>query len=440
MPTLEQKLRILGEAARYDASCATSGSNRGPTTGAIGSTQSLGICHSWSADGRCVSLLKVLLSNACSYDCAYCVNRRSADVPRATLTPAELAEVTIEFYRRNYIEGLFLSSAIIGDPTYTTEQMIKVLQLLRHVHRFNAYIHVKALPGVDPLLLHQLGLLADRLSVNIELPSEVSLKRLAPDKGKNSVFQPMAAINKFKQTNDVERMMYRNAPAFAPAGQSTQLIVGASPESDLQILKLSQQLYKRYRLKRVYYSAYIPVGDRSLIPIATPPPLLREHRLYQADWLVRIYGFDADELLDENMPHLLTALDPKAAWALRHREYFPLEVNTADKQELMRVPGLGQTSAQRIVAARKSKRLQPEDVAKMGMVMKRAQYFLTADGHYLGSIPLDSLDLERRLRDGVIEPQLSLFEDALPLFAADIPAFLSEPRAEQTNHALRGLS
>lgn len=422
MTTREDKLRILGEAARYDASCATSGSSRGPQNGMIGSTSALGICHSWSADGRCVSLLKVLLSNACLYDCAYCMNRRSADIPRATFEPEELAEITIEFYRRNYIEGLFLSSAVIGSADYTTERMIKVLQVLRRQYRFNGYIHVKALPGVDPRLVQRLGLLADRVSVNIELPSEPSLKLLAPDKEKKAIFKPMATIRDLCEINKEEKTLYRHTPSFAPAGQSTQMIVGASPETDRKILLLSQELYKRYRLKRVYYSAYIPIGDKQLLPIDQPPPLLREHRLYQADWLVRLYGFDAEELLDEDVPHLEATLDPKAAWAVRHLDQFPLEVNRADLYQLLRVPGIGFTSARRIIMARRSKRLRPDDIKKLGVSLKRAQYFLTADGIYMGGVPLEDPGLRLRLRDGVVEPQLSLFEEensAQPLFAAD---------------------
>jgi len=420
---LEEKLRILGEAARYDASCASSGSVRGPQKGMIGSTSTsmVGLCHSWSADGRCVALLKVLMSNACSYDCAYCMNRRSADVPRASFTPEELAELTIEFYRRNYIEGLFLSSAVLGDPDYTSEKMIQALALLRNVHRFNGYIHVKALPGVDPVLIQQLGLLADRISVNIELPSESSLRMLAPQKEKKGILKPMAEIRDLEATNKEERKHFRSAPLFAPAGQSTQLIVGASPENDRHILLLSSNLYQRYRLRRVYYSAYIPVGDTKLLPLNQPAPLLREHRLYQADWLVRLYGFAAEELLDEDYPHLEVALDPKAAWALRNLHRFPLEVNTADINDLLRVPGIGSVSARRIVMARRSKRLKPEDLAKLGLVLKRAQYFLTADGVYMGKVDIAHPSLKERLYDGAAEPQLSLLEERPPTWIPQLP-------------------
>ena len=423
MSRLEEKLRILGEAARYDASCASSGSIRGPQKGLIGSTSTsvVGLCHSWSADGRCVSLLKVLMSNACTYDCAYCMNRRSADVPRASFTPDELAELTIEFFRRNYIEGLFLSSAVLVDPDYTTEQMIKALDLLRNIHLFNGYIHVKALPGVDPLLIRQLGLLADRISVNIELPSEASLRLLAPQKEKRGILKPMAEIRDQELANKEERKHFRSAPLFAPAGQSTQLIVGASPENDRHILLLSSKLYQNYRLRRVYYSAYIPVGDNKLLPINQPAPLLREHRLYQADWLVRLYGFSAEEILDEEHPHLEVAMDPKAAWAIRHLDQFPIEVNTADMRTLMRVPGIGSTSARRIVMARRTKRLKPEDMAKLGLVLKRAQYFITADGIYMGKVDIGHPGLREHLYDGAAEPQLSLFEETPPTWIPQLP-------------------
>ena len=411
MLTLEDKLRILGEAARYDASCATSGSSRGPAKGMIGSTNSLGICHSWSADGRCVSLLKLLLSNACSYDCAYCVNRCSVDIPRASLAPEEIAQITIEFYRRNYIEGLFLSSAVLLNPQYTTELMYKTLHLLRYTYRFNGYIHVKAIPGVDALQLQQLGMLADRISVNIELPSETSLKLLAPQKGKQAILRPMANIRDLQVSNKEERLTFKNAPTFAPAGQSTQMIIGASPESDKHILLLSEHLYQRYQLKRVYFSAYMPVSNSSLLPLDQPAPLLREHRLYQADWLLRFYGFTASEILDDSHPHLEEHLDPKAAWALRNLHHFPLEVNKADLSELLRVPGIGVVSAKRIIQARKTKRLKPEDISKLGIVLKRAQYFLMADGIYMGKVGLENPHLSHYLQDGATNPQLDLFSE-----------------------------
>jgi putative DNA modification/repair radical SAM protein len=352
---LMDKLTILADAAKYDAACTSSGLDRSSRPGRLGSTIAAGCCHSFSADGRCVSLLKVLLSNACAYDCKYCVNRRSNDVPRATFTAQELAELTIGFYRRNYIEGLFLSSAVVKNPDYTTERMIEVLRILREEYRFWGYIHAKAIPGADPLLLTRLGHLAARMSVNIELPSEAGLQQLAPDKRKEDILTPMAMIRQLRQENSTDLVKYKHAPKFAPAGQSTQMIIGATPESDLHILRLTAGLYKNYSLKRVFYSAYVPVSDNALLPPAGPrPPLLREHRLYQADWLLRFYGFQADELLDEENPDFNPLLDPKCCWALNHLDQFPVEVNRADLERLLRVPGIGVTSAKRIVDARRA--------------------------------------------------------------------------------------
>lgn len=336
---LMDKLTILTDAAKYDAACTSSGLARGGKPGALGSALPAGCCHSFSADGRCVTLLKVLLTNRCAYDCQYCVNRRSNPVPRADFTPRELCELTIGFYRRNYIEGLFLSSAVWKNPDYTTELMIQTLHLLRNSYHFWGYIHAKAIPGADPLLTYRLGLLADRLSVNIELPSEASLRLLAPDKKKAAILSPMAQIRDCAQQSRQELAVYRHAPKFAPAGQSTQMIVGATPESDYQILRLTEGLYRKYALKRVFYSAYVPVSDSSLLPApaAFKTPLLREHRLYQADWLLRYYHFSADELLDETHPHLNPLVDPKCTWALNHLDFFPVEVNAAPYEALLRV-------------------------------------------------------------------------------------------------------
>ena len=378
-----EKLTILTDAAKYDAACTSSGGNRTSKKGFIGNTSSsvAGCCHSFSADGRCVTLLKVLLTNCCVYDCKYCVNRRSNDTPRAAFTPEELADLTINFYRRNYIEGLFLSSGVLRSPDYTTELMIQTLRLLRETYRFNGYIHAKAIPGTSPELVEQLGLLADRLSVNIELPSEAGLKLLAPDKTRKAIFSPMGLIQARNHQNKEELAKYRHAPKFAPAGQSTQLIVGATPDSDFQILRLTQGLYDRYQLKRVFYSAYVPVVEHALLPSRdVKPPLLREHRLYQADWLLRFYGFRAEELLDEQHQDFDPRVDPKCSWALAHPECFPVEVNTADYETLLRVPGIGVLSARRILTARRCRAVQIEDLKKMGVVMKRAQYFLTAAG------------------------------------------------------------
>lgn len=377
---LMEKLTILADSAKYDVACTSSGVDRAGDKTGLGSTVAAGICHAFSADGRCVSLLKVLMTNVCQYDCAYCVNRRSNDVPRAAFTPRELAELTIGFYRRNYIEGLFLSSAVLKSPDYTMEQMIRALELLRGEYRFRGYIHAKAIPGADAALVHRLGLLADRLSVNIELPSERSLAALAPDKTKRTILAPMAQVRDGVAAGR-ELVKYKGAPRFAPAGQSTQMIVGASPERDVDILRLTQGLYRKYQLKRVFFSAYIPVAENALLPaLGTKPPLLREHRLYQADWLLRYYGFAAEELLDEAHPNFHPLLDPKCNWALNHMEQFPVEVNRAPLETLLRVPGVGVKSARRIVAARRTGTLTFESLKKLGVVLKRAQYFLLCAG------------------------------------------------------------
>ena len=379
------KLTILADAAKYDAACTSSGLDRAGGKGRMGSATLAGCCHSFSADGRCVTLLKVLMSNACVYDCQYCVNRRSSGVPRATFTPRELAELTIQFYRRNYIEGLFLSSAVVGSPDDTTERMIQVLRLLREEYGFWGYIHAKAIPGADPLLTRRLGLLADRLSVNIELPSQRSLALLAPEKDRAGILAPMAQIRDVIAQSKGELARFRHAPRFAPAGQSTQMIIGATPETDRHILTLSQALYDRYRLKRVFYSAYIPVSDSRLLPAPQGfrPPLLREHRLYQADWLLRFYHFRAEELLDEDSPNFDERVDPKCSWALRHMERFPVEVSRADYETLLRVPGIGVRSARRILTARRSAPLSFDILKRLGVVLKRAQYFITCDGKLL---------------------------------------------------------
>ncbi|MBE7009360.1 MAG: putative DNA modification/repair radical SAM protein [Ruminococcaceae bacterium] len=417
---LPDKLTILADAAKYDAACTSSGAKRGHRAGMIGCTSSsvMGCCHTFSADGRCVTLLKVLLSNDCCYDCKYCVNRRTNDTPRASFTPEELAELTIGFYRRNYIEGLFLSSAVLGSPDRTTELMIRALSLLRNEYRFNGYIHAKAIPGASRELITQLGLLADRLSVNIELPSEASLKSLAPNKTKKAILAPMRQIRDQAAESKAELVKYRSAPRFAPAGQSTQLIVGATGESDRHILNLTEALYGQYRLKRVFYSAYVPVAENTLLPsLDTKPPLLREHRLYQADWLLRFYGFRAEELLDESQPDFDPRLDPKCCWALRHPEFFPVEVNRADYEALLRVPGVGVVSAKRILVARRTGPLHADDLRKLGVVMKRAQYFLTCSGELATPLRLSCagvaanlMAVERAALPPEQAEQLSLFD------------------------------
>ena len=418
-----EKLTILTDAAKYDAACTSSGGNRAAKKGYIGNTSSsvAGCCHSFSADGRCVTLLKVLMTNKCVYDCKYCVNRRSNDTRRAAFTPEELADLTINFYRRNYIEGLFLSSGVFRSPDYTTELMIQSLRLLRERYRFNGYIHAKAIPGTSPELVEQLGLLADRLSVNIELPSEAGLKTLAPDKSKTAILSPMRQIQVRNQQNREELVKYRHAPKFAPAGQSTQLIVGATPDTDFHILRLTQGLYDRFKLKRVFYSAYVPVVEHALLPSKdVKPPLLREHRLYQADWLLRFYGFRAEELLDDQHQDFDPRVDPKCSWALAHLDFFPVEVNTADYEALLRVPGVGVVSARRILTARRSGPLHIENLPKLGVVMKRAQYFLTASGKIPDGLRFTSDSLLRGLiaaeRPALPQQdmvQLSLFETAV---------------------------
>ena len=419
---LLDKLNILADAAKYDAACTSSGLDRSGRPGTIGSTTLAGCCHSFSADGRCISLLKVLQTNFCIYDCQYCVNRRSSDVPRAAFAPEELCELTMGFYRRNYIEGLFLSSAVIRNPDYTTELMIKTLGILRKKYRFGGYIHAKAIPGADPLLTRRLGLLADRLSVNIELPSSASLALLAPDKKKEAILTPMGQISQGIAASRQELAVYRHAPRFAPAGQSTQMIVGATPESDRHILALTQALYDRYQLKRVFYSAYMPVSSSPLLPVAEgfQPPLLREHRLYQADWLLRYYHFRAEEILDEDQPDLDPRLDPKCCWALRHLEFFPVEVNRADYETLLRVPGLGVRSARRILRARRVGPLNFEGLKRLGVVLKRAQYFLTCSGRMMTGLRISEDGLLRHLVSleapalaAPMPEQLSLFDSAV---------------------------
>ncbi|HBP38366.1 MAG TPA: putative DNA modification/repair radical SAM protein [Clostridiales bacterium] len=380
---LMQKLAILGESARYDVSCSTSGIDRPNQGKGVGNASVGGICHTWTEDGRCVSLLKVLLTNHCDYDCAYCANRRSNDIVRAAFQPEELADLTMAFYRRNYIEGLFLSSGVVQSPDHTTELMIRTLLLLRGRYHFNGYIHAKAIPGTGPDLIEKLGLLADRISVNMEQCTASSLQALAPQKTAQAIARPMQFIASRRQANQDELVRYRHAPAFAPAGQSTQIIVGASPERDLQILSSAQKLYRDYHLKRVYYSAYIPVNQDSRLPaLSQPPPLLREHRLYQADWLLRFYHFRSDELLDHHQPDLDLELDPKCAWALRHLEYYPVELNRADYETLLRVPGIGVRSAQKIIAARRGHRLRLEELKAFNLTLRRASWFITCDGQY----------------------------------------------------------
>ena len=484
---LFEKLRILADGAKYDASCATSGVER-KNVGRMGNASCAGICHSWSADGRCISLLKVLLSNRCVYDCEYCINRRTADVERASFEPEELARLAMQFYRRNYIEGLFLSSAVEGSPDQTSERMLTCLTLLREEYGFAGYIHAKVIPGTSEELIHSLGMVADRISVNVELPSEESLKTLAPQKKAKGIFRPMRQITETIQdrkqigmhftkpidTNFTKQIDYPLAVAeeeavypalrgnglpkkykekFAPAGQSTQMIIGASPENDRQIIRTAASLYETFQMKRVYYSAYIALNPSPLLPaLLTPPPLLREHRLYQSDWLMRYYGFDAEEILDEKAPFLDLDYDPKFAWALRHTDFFPVEINKASLEELLRVPGIGTLSARRIVRQRRMAAVRFDDLKTIGVVVKRAKYFITCGGKYYGRGALEPEIIKAKLPGaGVMMREKEIRKSTLPIdddvqitmFSALAPArqpapFLNgaEGKANERTHRL----
>ena len=374
-----EKLRVLTESAKYDVSCSSSGTVRKGKQGMVGSTVGgMGICHSFADDGRCISLLKIMLTNYCMYDCAYCINRRTNDIKRATLSVSELEEITMEFYRRNYIEGLFLSSGVVRNPDYTMERLTAIVRDLRTVHRFNGYIHLKAIPGASQELLSEAGRYADRMSVNIEIPREESLKLLAPEKDHRSVFQPMKLIQQGVLENKEDRRKYRYAPRFVPAGQSTQMIVGATDESDLDILKMSNAMYHQPTMRRVYYSGYVSVNTYDpRLPVLKQPPLVRENRLYQADWLMRFYQFNVDEIVDDKHSHLDLDVDPKLGWALRHPEFFPVDINSDDYERILRVPGIGVKSAMLIVNSRRFNRITSYHLKKIGVVMKKAKYFIT---------------------------------------------------------------
>ena len=406
--SIYEKLQILTDAAKYDVACTSSGVERkGDGTG-IGNCSKAGICHSFSTDGRCISLLKILFTNECIYDCKYCVNRSSNDVIRTSFTPDEICTLTMEFYRRNYIEGLFLSSGILKNPNYTMELIYAALYKLRHVCNFQGYIHVKAIPGADPILIQKVGFLADRMSVNLELPTAESLRLLAPHKSRKNILAPMRLVQEKSKENRQELTLYKSAPRFVPAGQSTQMIIGASPETDYQILRVAESLYQKFGLKRVFYSAFVAVNEDKALPARTSdgPPLLREHRLYQADWLLRYYKFEANELLNEKNPNFNIFLDPKCNWALNHLEYFPVEVNRASYDVLLRVPGIGYKSAGRIVKARRFGSLGFEDLRKMGVVLKRALYFITCSGKMMYKTKIEE-DYITRMN----YQQLSLFDD-----------------------------
>lgn len=406
---LQEKLKILSDSAKYDVSCSSSGGTRKNIRGGIGDSHISGICHSWADDGRCISLLKVLLTNYCIYNCVYCVNRVTNDIPRAQFTPDEIVNLTIEFYRRNYIEGLFLSSAIVKSPDYTMELMLQVVKKLREEYRFNGYIHLKAIPGADSNLIAQAGMYADRMSVNIELPSEAGLKLLAPQKKREAIIKPMNFIQNQIAQKTEEKKLFKKVPSFVPAGQSTQLIIGATPDKDFSILRLTEGLYKKFNLKRVYYSAYVPVSNHPNLPAISSPPMLREHRLYQADWLLRYYGFGANELLNEEQPDFDTEVDPKANWALRNLHCFPVEVNKADYFMLVRVPGIGVRSAIRIVQARRMSFLTYDNLKKMGVVLKRARFFITCSGKYYNELGFN----ENIIRQSLINHTPKLFERPL---------------------------
>lgn len=376
-----EKLKVLAESAKYDVSCSSSGTVRKNKAGGLGNTVGgMGICHSFTEDGRCVSLLKIMLTNYCIYDCAYCINRRSNDIRRATFTVQELVDLTIEFYRRNYIEGLFLSSGVINNPDYTMERMVRVIKNLRTVQRFNGYIHMKSIPGASQELISEAGLYADRMSVNLEIPTEVNLKLLAPEKDHRSVYKPMRYIQQGMQQSIEDRRKFRSAPRFVPAGQSTQMIVGATNEQDKDILRVSSILYQQTQMRRVYYSGFIPVNSYDTrLPALKQAPLVRENRLYQADWLMRFYQYRADEIVDDAYPDLDLEIDPKLAWALRHPEMFPVDINKADYAMILRVPGIGVKSAQYIVTSRRHGKLNASHLKKIGVVMKKAQYFITCN-------------------------------------------------------------
>ncbi len=419
--SIMEKLTILTDAAKYDVACTSSGVQRRGNGKTMGNAVSCGLCHTFAADGRCVSLLKILFTNECIFNCAYCQNNCNSDIPRASFTPDEVCELTMEFYRRNYIEGLFLSSGILVSPNYTMDLIYQTLYKLRVEQRFNGYIHVKAIPGADPALIERAGFLADRMSVNLELPTADGLKKLAPYKSRNTILRPMRQIQNRITENKNEIMVYRKTPRFVPAGQSTQMIVGATPESDYQLMSVAEALYRNFDLKRVFYSAFVNVNQDSNLPVLPGgPPLLREHRLYQADWLLRFYHFEVSELLSESRPNFNIYLDPKCDWALRHLELYPVEINRADYKTLLRVPGVGCKSAQRIVNARREHTLDFADLKRIGVVLKRALYFITCSGRMMYNTKIeedyicrnlmsDRTQIPREIRESGYK-QLSLFD------------------------------
>ena len=410
--SIEEKLRILSDAAKYDVSCSSSGSSRKNTNNGLGNAAINGICHSWSADGRCISLLKILMTNYCIYDCKYCINRKDNDIERAILSPDEIVKLTINFYRRNYIEGLFLSSGIIKSADYTMELMIAVAKKLRLEEKFNGYIHMKVIPGASRQLINEIGLYVDRVSVNIEFAENTALKLLAPDKKPTDISTSMGLIRKNVLENIEDKKFFKSTPSFIPAGQTTQMIIGASGESDYSILTRSENLYKNFDLKRVYYSGYVPVNKSGiLVSVDQAVPMIREHRLYQADWLLRFYNFRADEILNEKDPFVDPFLDPKTNWAIKNSHFFPIEINKASYKELLRVPGIGVTSAKRIVMARKYSTIRYEHLKKLGVVIKRAKYFITVNEEFLG-FKKENPELIRNAlmeKEKMVAEQLKLF-------------------------------
>ena len=406
---IKEKLSILADAAKYDVSCASSGSKRKNTKNGLGNATGMGICHTYTQDGRCVSLLKILLTNYCIFDCAYCVSRRSNDVKRAAFTVQEVVDLTINFYKRNYIEGLFLSSGIFKNPDYTMERLVRIAKKLREEHHFNGYIHIKTIPGASDELVHNAGLYADRLSVNLEIPSEISLKKVAPEKDYESVYTPMNFLKKRIEGYKKEKKVIKKAPLFAPGGQSTQLVVGATPESDKDILKLAGDLYQNQKLRRVYYSGYIPVSSDNRLPQVRKAPLIRENRLYQADWLFRFYGFSVDEIVDDEHPDLPQDIDPKMAYALRNPHLFPVDINQADYEMILRIPGIGVKSAKKIVQARKFRKLGQTHLKKLGIAMNRAKYFILTTDNPLKNLSLKPETIKTKIISKVPNGQLSLF-------------------------------
>ncbi len=421
---IKEKLGILADAAKYDVACTSSGVDRRNQGSGMGNSIAAGICHSFSSDGRCISLLKILMSNECIYDCKYCRNRASNDIERATFTPEEICTLTIDFYRRNYIEGLFLSSGVVRNPSYTMERLYQTIWLLRNKYHFFGYIHVKAIPGADPHLIEKIGYLVDRMSVNLELPTADGLAKMAPNKNRKMILSPMRQIQNGIVQNKNEITLYKHAPAFVTGGQSTQMIIGCTPESDYHIVNVAESLYQKFRLKRVFYSAYVQINtDKDLPALPGGPPLLREHRLYQADFLMRFYGFEAKELLSEERPNFNVLLDPKADWAIRHLELFPIEINRADYNMLLRIPGIGVKSAQKIIKARRGCNLTFEHLKKMNVPLKRALYFITCNGRMLYRTKIEEdyitrnlLNIKERLPfdvDGVTYKQVTLFDTGL---------------------------